>query len=299
MTVGCASSQHAKLGDASRLQALNLSLSNDVANLGDQQRNIAKDLQQQKDLVGSLQDQRDSLQKQLLKLSNLNYALEQSADSSKTKQILEYKGLIASNQALLDSIHEDLARLEKENAALKMTISGLSGKQGKLAKDDTEIARLKEVERTLKNRLQQEIADNEMIVKQIDDILNIDLVDRVFFDSGSAEMKIGGKKVLDRIVTVLKSVTNKLIRIEGSTDNVPISEIYQWKYPSNWELSTARAVAIVRYFQSQGIDPKLMKAAGYGEYNPVAVNTTEAGRAKNRRIAILLFPMDERSRVRK
>src|SRR5208282_3813798 len=89
---------------------------------------------------------------------------------------------------------------------------------------------------------------------------------------------------------VLKQVTDKRISIEGHTDNMPISDALKDKYPTNWELSTARATTVARFLQEKGgIDPTLLSAVGYGEYHPIASNDTVEGRAKNRRIEIVLL----------
>jgi chemotaxis protein MotB len=88
---------------------------------------------------------------------------------------------------------------------------------------------------------------------------------------------------------VLAGVENKVIRVEGHTDDVPAGGAY----PTNWELSTARALAVVRFLQSQGIDPSRLAAAGYGEYRPIAPNDTAEGRSQNRRIEIVLAAAEE------
>lgn len=107
-----------------------------------------------------------------------------------------------------------------------------------------------------------------------------------FYERGSAEVKRESLPILDQMAKVLKTV-KRHIRIEGHTDNGKVSSEY---YPSNWELSTSRATWIVRYFiQKHKFDPRNLEAAGYAEFKPVAPNNTEAGRAKNRRIEILVL----------
>ncbi len=102
----------------------------------------------------------------------------------------------------------------------------------------------------------------------------------------------GGKKVLDKVVAILKEVKDKRIQIEGHTDNAKIMGSLKKKFPTNWELSTARATEVARYIQEAGgIDPKLLSATGYSEYQPVAANNTEEGKHKNRRIEIVLLPL--------
>lgn len=116
--------------------------------------------------------------------------------------------------------------------------------------------------------------------------LVVSLKEAGFFDSGSASLKSGSYTLLNDVVASLASYSNN-VRVEGHTDNVPISSA---AYPSNWELSTARATNVLRYLVKQeDFDPAKVSAAGYGEYRPVADNTDEDGRAKNRRVDIVLL----------
>jgi chemotaxis protein MotB len=118
-------------------------------------------------------------------------------------------------------------------------------------------------------------------------------VDKILFDSGSADIKKNGKAVLDRVAEILGTITDKQIRIEGHTDNVPIGPVLAIKFPTNWELSTARSTTVVRYLQEKGVDPRFLSATGYSEYRPVESNESDEGKAKNRRIEIVLIPLDE------
>jgi chemotaxis protein MotB len=120
----------------------------------------------------------------------------------------------------------------------------------------------------------------------------MDVVDKILFASGEAKVKKEGLEVLKRVVDILKNMKDKNIRIEGHTDNVKIAGHLIRVYPTNWELSAARALNVTRYLQEQGIDPKIISATAFGEYQPLADNDTPEGRAKNRRIAIILLPKD-------
>jgi len=106
------------------------------------------------------------------------------------------------------------------------------------------------------------------------------------------QIKKEGLAVLKRVVEISKKVKDKNIRIEGHTDNVKITSRLAKVYPTNWELSAARAINVLKYLQQQGIDPKILSATAFGEYQPLADNSTAEGRAKNRRIAIILLPQD-------
>ncbi|MCY6354011.1 flagellar motor protein MotB [Clostridium sp. ZS2-4] len=113
----------------------------------------------------------------------------------------------------------------------------------------------------------------------------MELKDNVLFDIGKAEIKNSSKAILDKINSLISTFPNEVI-VEGHTDNVPINTA---KYPSNWELSTQRAVNVLKYFvQVKRQNPQRFQAAGYGEYRPIAPNSNDTNRAKNRRVNILI-----------
>ncbi|MDF3012338.1 MAG: flagellar motor protein MotB [Cellvibrio sp.] len=114
--------------------------------------------------------------------------------------------------------------------------------------------------------------------------LQIELKDSILFSSGSADTSEQAQRIFDEIAGILKNYSNP-VQVEGFTDNIPIKSA---KYPTNWELSTARASAIVKYLASKGIAPERLSAVGYGEYQPIVSNDSEQGRAQNRRVAIMV-----------
>lgn len=139
------------------------------------------------------------------------------------------------------------------------------------------------VEKLLRDNVAQTKSIN--ILKTDKGIL-IRVKNNVIFDEGSAQIKPDAQKTLDEIVTVLTKIDNPVI-IEGHTDTIPIKSD---KYPSNWELSTARATNIISYIIKKGvISPKRLSAVGYGEYMPIADNTTISGRMLNRRVDIIVL----------
>jgi chemotaxis protein MotB len=114
--------------------------------------------------------------------------------------------------------------------------------------------------------------------------LQIELNDSILFPSGGVETSAQARAIFDEISEILKNYSNP-IQVEGFTDNIPISNS---RYPTNWELSSARATEIVKYLAGRGVAPERLAAVGYGEFQPVAPNDTEAGRAQNRRVAIMV-----------
>ena len=155
-------------------------------------------------------------------------------------------------------------------------------KQGEMR--DNEVSHLTKMSEKLAFTLQQQIAANEVEVKNVGDWIEVSIKANVLFGSGSANLSAPAKDILAKVSGVLKDSTNP-IHVEGYTDNVPIETD---QFPSNWELSAARAASVVRLFQEQELKPERMAAVGYGEFHPVAENTTEEGRAKNRRISIVI-----------
>lgn len=108
----------------------------------------------------------------------------------------------------------------------------------------------------------------------------------VLFDSGRTEVKRSGQKALEEIAAVLKTVPRQF-QVAGHTDDVPIQTE---RFPSNWELSTARAIEVVRFLVAHGVPSTALSAAGYGEFDPVTPNKSDEGRRRNRRIEITLQP---------
>jgi len=143
---------------------------------------------------------------------------------------------------------------------------------------------------SLVNQLAQEVADGQLKVTQYKNMLTVDLAEQIFFDSGSAELKASGKTVLKKLADALIQYKDKVIRVVGHTDNVPVGKTARKLFPTNWELSVGRATNVVRYLQDDGkLDPQILIASGRGEYYPIATNDTPEGRKKNRRIEIMLL----------
>lgn len=138
--------------------------------------------------------------------------------------------------------------------------------------------------------LKSEIEEKSVAISQSLGRIQIDLFDQVLFDSGSAELNRKGQEVLRKVAGILKKTKDRRVLVEGHTDNQQISERLQARFPTNWELSTARAVTVVRFLESEGVPPKIMAAAGASFHRPVASNNTATGRSRNRRIEISLIP---------
>ena len=193
--------------------------------------------------------------------------------------------------------NQEIAALQKQRSGLQEQVQGLQSQQADLRKqvDALEQQKTQLLTASKQNQSQydalvrsltEEVKKGELQVRQYKDMLTVDVAEQLFFDSGRADLKDTGKAVLKKVGDALKGYEDKVIRVVGHTDNVPIKTKV---FPSNWELSVARATTVVRFLQETGIPPERMVASGRAEYQPVAENDTPDGRKKNRRIEITLI----------
>jgi chemotaxis protein MotB len=208
-------------------------------------------------------------------------------------------------QAELDEGTAINAKLRGELERLGKNVDGMLQEKGTLSKalDDAK-ARLEELRKAqaaaearaqlfqqFVQKLRKMIDAGQLKVAMRAGRLVIQLPNDVLFDSGQTLIKPAGKEALGQLAKVLVTVRARAFQVGGHTDNVPIQTA---RFPSNWELSTARAVEVVKLLIAQGEDPHALSAAGYGEFDPVAGNDSPEGRAKNRRIELTLQPnLDE------
>jgi len=173
--------------------------------------------------------------------------------------------------------------LERQQADLRNEIATLQSQKSQLETANTQT---KSQYDGLVANLNDEVKKGQLQVRQYKDMLTVEVAEQLFFDSGKAALKDQGKDVLKRVGEALKGYEDKVIRVVGHTDNVPIATA---QFPSNWELSAARATTVVRFLQSSGVAPERLTASGRGEFDPVASNDDAEGRRKNRRIEITLI----------
>ena len=208
-------------------------------------------------------------------------------------------GTASSTAAMLDA-QEKLGQLRASRAELEQRLerleaekSDLMALKNELSRDvqakEEELAKLKGTFDELKEKMKAEIAKGEIRLSQAGGRLKVDMVDKVLFESGEADITKGGEEVLARVGAVLVRIEDKQIQVSGHTDDAPISARLVEKFPTNWELSTARATNVVRFLQEKaGLPARRLVAAGYGPYHPIASNATPSGRGRNRRIEISL-----------
>jgi chemotaxis protein MotB len=208
---------------------------------------------------------------------------------------------LASDRADLErALKSKSDQLGKNVVELRQRVSSLEDDNARLTRELAEAQKareekVRELSSTydqLVDKMKSEIEKGQVTISELKGKLTVNLVEAILFDSGKADIKPGGLVVLGKVIEILKTVTDKNIRIEGHTDNVQITGSLAQRYPTNWELSAARAINVARYLQKQAIDPAGLSAIAFGEFRPVADNSTLEGREKNRRIEIVLVPKE-------
>lgn len=193
------------------------------------------------------------------------------------------------------SLHQQrIDALQAKNDELQATVEELNHALDKerIARE----ARLAQVRHTyeeLVDALEEEIQRGELTISNLEGKLTVNLLNQILFDSGATQLREEGKKVLKNLGDVLNRFPDRALQIAGHTDNVPISPRLLERFPTNWELSTARATSVIHFLQQEaGIPGNRLVAAGFSEYQPIAANNSAEGRAQNRRIEILLVPFE-------
>lgn len=313
---GCVSSQTHKTvvdeSEARRVQLENAKQESEKANKElEQTRQALKTSNQD---IENSRVENERLKKEIGEVTASKAALEKEIASLKAKlEELSSKGIMTTKE--IEALRQEKERLSAsdkakgdELAALKLEADKqakekeyltrenerLKVKAGEISSEkEKELAKVKSTYENLVKEMKKEIEKGDIKITQAVDRLTVNLVEKILFDSGKAEVKPEGLKILKRVGDILKSVTDKQIRIEGHTDNVAIGAKIRHKYPTNWELSTTRATNVVRYLQDTvGVDPSMLFAAGFSEYRPVTPNESDEGKAQNRRIEIVLLPKD-------
>ena len=224
----------------------------------DRQRAIAD--AQREAQIAAMKEQMEFLKK------NNNQALKQLEDlsvisSSQAESIKKSLENIGAKDAYIQTIQQAAARKDSLNMALVMNLKGAIG----------------------------DLNDKDVNIKVDKGVVYVDISDKVLFKTGSFDLSDNAKTVLGKVALVLKNQPDIEFMVEGHTDNVALNGNKELQ--DNWDLSTKRATTIVRLFQKQyGMDPAKMVAAGRSEYQPIADNTTDAGRSQNRRTRIVILP---------
>ncbi len=215
--------------------------------------------------IAALEKAKANVQRQLEEATALaeKEQLELQAEGQRSAELATEKGSLADNMRKLQGQLAELQRqeqAERDRAALFQKL----------------VAQLKGMIDA--GKLQVVIRNGKMVVK---------LPDNVLFDPGRTDVKPAGRDALSQLTDVLKAIPGRNFQVCGYTDDTPI---HTAKFPSNWSLSTARAVEVVNLMTKDGMEPQRLSAAGYGEYDPIAANDSVEGKAQNRRIEVAVMP---------
>nr|WP_320116599.1 OmpA family protein [uncultured Desulfuromonas sp.] len=268
----------------------------------DQNQALQTDLYGTTEKLNNLQARYDIVEQQLEDAMNQNKALNDQniaamAEIDRLKNIFQARS--QKQQAQLSELEKQQKELEAQQEQQQQRYQQLLDNKQQLEQElereriarEARLAKMANTYNSLVANLEQEIERGEITINKLKDKLTVNLVEKILFPSGSADLTPAGIKVIRQVGDILKEVDDKDIRVEGHTDNLGISKALQAKFPSNWELSAARAANVVRVLQREvGIPGEKLEIGAYGPYRPVSSNDSAEGRAQNRRIQIVLVP---------
>ena len=223
------------------------------------------------------------------KIASLDKALadEQATVARLEGQISEAQAELEKRQGEIDSLNGELASVVKDKARLSESAEELKEALVQLGKRKAEAERRVAQFKDLLARFKQLINAGKLRVKIADGRMVLELPTDVLFASGKADLSEGGVLAIAEVAVILATIPDRKLQVEGHTDNVPIKTR---RFPSNWELASARATTVVNAMIQSGVNPGSISAASFGEHRPVADNATEEGRTSNRRIEIVVVP---------
>jgi chemotaxis protein MotB len=225
---------------------------------------------------------------------------------AKLREISDLQAQVADRDGRIRQDEERLAELGTERDRLESLMRELTAQAGQLEGNLAEVQRLYDEARRREEQqaarldryrqafasFREMIASGRLRVVFRNGQMVVQMASAILFSSGSADLGDQGRTTLGELAAVLIGIPDRNFQVAGHTDNVPTSS--GSRYRDNWDLANARGVAVVRYLQEMGVDPRRLSAAGYGEYQAVSSNDTDVGREQNRRIEIVLMPsLDE------
>jgi chemotaxis protein MotB len=204
--------------------------------------------------------------------------------------VVSLKEKIRSDEGSLASKESELRAARDRLVELQALVDELSKSKKKLEVAKAELEKKSGEYEQLASALRGEIDAGRIELMELRGRTTVKMKDKILFASGSSTIGVDGRAALRKVADALRGLQGKVVRVEGHTDNVPTGS--SGPFPSNWELSSARALAVVHFLQEGGVDPTRLSSAGYGEFQPIASNDTPEGRSLNRRIEIVLVPLE-------
>jgi chemotaxis protein MotB len=229
----------------------------------------------------------------VMEADRLKKDLAAAADAQKIleAQLDQVRGENRTLAGRLSELGDDVAKLLGEKSALSTDLEQTRDREARLRREqEAQRARMAKYRQVIE-KFRSLVSSGKLKIRIVHGRMVIELASNILFTSGKADLSEEGMAALTELAQILMTIPDRNFQVAGHTDNVPIDSK---KFPSNWELSTARAVTDVKFLQEAGVDAVHLSAAGYAEYMPAQPNDTEAGRSANRRIEITLMPnLDE------
>ena len=294
--------------EVQKLRSTIVSLESSNKTLREKSADLDQQLPASRNQIAELQEERDQLNQNNIELRNQLAELQirfQAISDDTTVKDQEIAEMEKNRQSLLiqiESQKKEKEELERLKNALKNQLGMTQSQIEELSMDvATTENRLKSKEQQLKSmklayeelskQFERQIREKEIQINNLEDKLNIRLLDKILFGSGSADITSVGYPVLESLATELKKMDGFEITVAGHTDSKSLGPKTKQVYYDNLGLSVARAAAVSRALREMGVSPENLSAVGYSEYRPVAENDTREGRQQNRRVEIMLEPL--------
>jgi chemotaxis protein MotB len=236
--------------------------------------------QQIEKLKGDYQQKMQGLRDQVLKRDRQIKDLQDEGT--------RFRQTIASLQSNRKPLSKQISELKNELEQSKDRIQMLSQD---LADKERKLGRANQNYQAMVKQLREQIQQKEVRISTLEEKTSIHFLDKILFEPGNTNITPHGSQVLRNVAEGLKRLSETEIRVEGHTDNQPLSEAARAVYIDNLDLSVKRATAVARVFRMMGVDPRNISVTGFSMYRPVASNDTPDGRQQNRRVEIVLAPL--------
>src|SRR5512137_2127147 len=209
---------------------------------------------------------------------------------AKDADLLKYQKMYGDEAAKSKALEAKVADQDAQLAATQAQLKAVADEKAAAEAKASQLAVSNAQREKLAQSLEKQIREGQVEISELKGKMTVKLKDKVLFGSGSAALNKDGKKALDAVAEAFKDLRDRNVVVAGYTDNMPVGK--GSAYQDNWDLSTARAVAVVRYLESKGVNPVMLGAVGFSQYRPVVANDTPANRSLNRRIEIALTSAD-------
>jgi len=223
----------------------------------------------------------------VLALSLAACGISREQYAAKDAELLKYQKMYGDETGKTKALEAKVSELDTQVAATQARLKAVEDEK---ARAESSLAISNAQKEKLAQSLERQIKEGQVEISELRGKMTVKLKDKVLFASGSAALGKEGKKALDAVADAFKDLHDRNVVVAGFTDNLPVGKAGPFK--DNWDLSTARAVAVVRYLAAKGVDPAMLGALGFSQYRPVVPNNTPANRSLNRRIEIGLTSAD-------